>query len=224
MVIVAVAGGTGHLGRTIVEAIIATGKHEVKVLSRTVSLLSILSELEVCPNANQTNPKLERMLGVPVIPIDYLDVDGLTKKLEDLGIHTVVSALSNYDDAKGNCPPELELIRAADASPVTKRMVTSRWSAPYSDRYTPKFTSSLLPQANSLCIIGTLARSAPWPTYKMPRRYCRRPAIWSTQLSTAAISWTTGACRSSHLTCRPSQWCWTSPTTVQSFLGPAMFL
>jgi len=36
MAIVAVAGGTGNIGRTIVDAILATGKHQVKVLSRKV--------------------------------------------------------------------------------------------------------------------------------------------------------------------------------------------
>ncbi|KAF4998318.1 hypothetical protein F66182_16312, partial [Fusarium sp. NRRL 66182] len=73
MVRVAVAGGTGHLGRTLVEAIIATGKHEVKVFSR------------------KSNPELESTLGVQVIAVDYSDVDSLTTKLEDLGIHTVIS-------------------------------------------------------------------------------------------------------------------------------------
>jgi uncharacterized protein YbjT (DUF2867 family) len=42
MVVVAVAGGTGHLGRMIVEAIVAAGKHEVKILSRTVCVLMFL--------------------------------------------------------------------------------------------------------------------------------------------------------------------------------------
>lgn len=37
MGIVAVAGGTGGLGRALVEAIAARGKHEVKILSRKVS-------------------------------------------------------------------------------------------------------------------------------------------------------------------------------------------
>jgi hypothetical protein len=41
MVVVAVAGGTGHLGLTIVEALISTGEHSVKVLSRKVSLALI---------------------------------------------------------------------------------------------------------------------------------------------------------------------------------------
>ena len=37
MPVVAVAGGTGGLGRALVDAIIATGKYEVKILSRQVS-------------------------------------------------------------------------------------------------------------------------------------------------------------------------------------------
>lgn len=36
MVIVAVAGGTGGIGRTLVDAILASGKHDLKILSRTV--------------------------------------------------------------------------------------------------------------------------------------------------------------------------------------------
>lgn len=36
MGVVAVAGGSGAVGRTIVEAFISHGKHEVIVLSRTV--------------------------------------------------------------------------------------------------------------------------------------------------------------------------------------------
>lgn len=36
MGIIAVAGGTGGVGRALVEAIIARGKHEVKILSRKV--------------------------------------------------------------------------------------------------------------------------------------------------------------------------------------------
>jgi NAD dependent epimerase/dehydratase family enzyme len=36
MVVVAVAGGTGVVGRSIVEAFISQGKHDVIVLSRTV--------------------------------------------------------------------------------------------------------------------------------------------------------------------------------------------
>ena len=36
MVQVAIAGGTGNLGRTLVDALVANGKHQVFVLSRQV--------------------------------------------------------------------------------------------------------------------------------------------------------------------------------------------
>jgi FlaA1/EpsC-like NDP-sugar epimerase len=39
MVTVAVAGGTGKVGRTIVEAIVAAGEHKVVILSREVSFI-----------------------------------------------------------------------------------------------------------------------------------------------------------------------------------------
>jgi uncharacterized protein YbjT (DUF2867 family) len=38
MVVVAVAGGTGGLGRMTVEALVATGKHDVKILARKVRI------------------------------------------------------------------------------------------------------------------------------------------------------------------------------------------
>ncbi|TVY52519.1 Oxidoreductase swnN, partial [Lachnellula suecica] len=133
MVTVAVAGGTGHLGRTIVEALLATGKHDVKILSRT------------------PNPTLSLTLGIPIIAVDYSDTPSLTKKLQELQIHTVISAMSNYDDAAGSHPKEVELIQAADASVATKRFVASRWSAPYSEKH--------IGQLSSVSNIG-LARTA----------------------------------------------------------------
>lgn len=38
MVVVAVAGGTGGLGRMLVDALVATGKHDVKILARKVGV------------------------------------------------------------------------------------------------------------------------------------------------------------------------------------------
>lgn len=42
MVVVAVAGGLGDLGRLITQALVVTGKHEVYVLSRKVSIYCAL--------------------------------------------------------------------------------------------------------------------------------------------------------------------------------------
>ena len=41
MAIIAVAGGTGNVGRAIVDAIVAGGKHQVKILSRKVSYAKV---------------------------------------------------------------------------------------------------------------------------------------------------------------------------------------
>ena len=41
MGIIAVAGGTGGIGRALVDAIVVRGKHEVKILSRKVGVTTI---------------------------------------------------------------------------------------------------------------------------------------------------------------------------------------
>ncbi|KAK3376473.1 hypothetical protein B0T24DRAFT_718815 [Lasiosphaeria ovina] len=111
MAIVAVAGGTGNIGRAIVEALVATGKHEVKILAR------------------KPNPEVEAQVGVPVIAVDYDDVPGLTKILEDNKIDTVISTITMIP-MDGSSPKEIQLIQAADASKTTKRLISSDWAAP----------------------------------------------------------------------------------------------
>lgn len=115
MAIVAVAGGTGNVGRAIVEAILATGKYEVKILSR------------------KPNPELEAEIGVPIIPVDYSDVDATVKVLEDNNVDTVVSGIAMHS-ADGSTPNEFELIRAADLSKTTRRLISSGWGTPVQDR------------------------------------------------------------------------------------------
>ncbi|KAI0854755.1 NAD(P)-binding protein [Xylaria cubensis] len=110
MPVVAVAGGTGGIGRTIVEEILATGKHEVKILSR------------------QPNLELEASIGAKVLAIDYSDIQALTRVLEDNNVHTLISALTF--NGQGGEPPELQLALAADASKTTKRFVANNWGVP----------------------------------------------------------------------------------------------
>ncbi|KAK0713431.1 hypothetical protein B0T26DRAFT_858083 [Lasiosphaeria miniovina] len=124
MAIVAVAGGTGNVGRAVVDAIVATGKHQVKVLAR------------------KSNPDLEAEIGVPIISVDYSDVDALVKVLEDNNIDTVVSGIAMHS-ADGTRPNEVELIRAADLSKTTKRLVSSGWGVPVDDERTGTITSTL---------------------------------------------------------------------------------
>lgn len=64
--------------------------------------------------------------------VDYSDVEGLTRVLEENHVHTVISAMTmlHYGDSG---PREIELIRAADASKTTKRLVSSHWGPPHTE-------------------------------------------------------------------------------------------
>ncbi|KFZ17630.1 hypothetical protein V502_04503 [Pseudogymnoascus sp. VKM F-4520 (FW-2644)] len=109
MSVVAVAGGTGSIGRAIVEAIIAQGKYEVIVLGRN------------------SNNELEESLGTRVISADYSDVHSLVALFEQNKIHTVVSAMSGLASPES----ELALIRAANQSKTTKRFIPSVFGVKY---------------------------------------------------------------------------------------------
>ncbi|KAE9570404.1 Oxidoreductase BOA1 [Colletotrichum fructicola] len=122
MAVIAVAGGTGNVGRTIVEAIVAAGKHEVKILAR------------------KANPDLEKEVGASIIVVDYANVEATTKALEDNNVHTVISAI-NMMPPPGQVPQEIELIRAADASKTTKRIVSSGWGIPHNESQTKELGS-----------------------------------------------------------------------------------
>ncbi|KAI1335832.1 NAD(P)-binding protein [Xylariaceae sp. FL0016] len=110
MPVIAVAGGTAGIGRTFVEEIIATGKHEVVILSR------------------QRDPELEITIGARILSTDYASVEILAHLLEDNKIHTVISALSFRN--QGNTPPDVQLVLAADASKTTKRYIANNWGVP----------------------------------------------------------------------------------------------
>ncbi|RSM06219.1 hypothetical protein CEP52_005854 [Fusarium oligoseptatum] len=117
---VAVAGGTGGVGRTIIEAILADGKLDVIILSR------------------KHDEQKEKQIGARVIPVDYTNVEALTKVLEDNAVHTVISTI----DIMSSAEPELNLIAAADKSAPTKRYVGNVWGVDYTDEFinsTPLF-------------------------------------------------------------------------------------
>ena len=78
----------------------------------------------------QPNPDLEAELKTRIIAVDYADVEAVTKVLEENNVHTVISAITMLHMG-GPEPKEVELIRAADASKVTKRMISSDWGPPH---------------------------------------------------------------------------------------------
>ncbi|KAG7426751.1 Oxidoreductase BOA1 [Fusarium oxysporum f. sp. raphani] len=123
---VAVAGGTGGLGRALVDAIKAHGKHEVLVLSRK----------------NTTG--LEESLGARVVTVDYSNVDSLASILEERNIEIVISAVNNIS---GDNHPEINLIRAADKSETTKRFIPSYFGTPYTPEQYESFPPAMAKKA-----------------------------------------------------------------------------
>ncbi|KAF2640795.1 NAD(P)-binding protein [Massarina eburnea CBS 473.64] len=107
MVFIAVVGGTGGVGKTLVDAFNADGKHEVIVLSRKVP---------------------EGKNAAPVFAVDYANVSQLTKILDENKVHTVISALTMVYPASAQA--ELNMIAAAAASIPTKRFIASNWATP----------------------------------------------------------------------------------------------
>ncbi|KNC96789.1 uncharacterized protein SPPG_07994 [Spizellomyces punctatus DAOM BR117] len=103
--VIAVAGGTGGLGRHIVEELVEDCKYKVVVLSRT-------------PNPSLT------ALGVDVRPIDYTSHTSIVKALEN--VHTLISCIAAGGDALADV--QIKLLRAAEAAGV-KRFAPSEWAS-----------------------------------------------------------------------------------------------
>ncbi|PNP42375.1 hypothetical protein THARTR1_11190 [Trichoderma harzianum] len=109
MVKVAVAGGTGGLGRTIVEAL-ANSDHETIVLTRE----HVIRDATIA--------------GVALVAIDYTNVEAIVRTLNDHQIHTVISSIV----IKGleQSEAQVNLIRAAEAAPSVKRFTPSEFGTP----------------------------------------------------------------------------------------------
>ncbi|OAL49202.1 NAD(P)-binding protein [Pyrenochaeta sp. DS3sAY3a] len=105
MAVIAVAGGAGKLGRTIVEAILKQGKHQVVILSR------------------QGSESKAKDIGAPVLGLDYSNVEAIRDVLQSNDIGTVISTLNTMGDAA----PETALVKAADLSSTTKRFIPNSW-------------------------------------------------------------------------------------------------
>ncbi|KAK5047035.1 hypothetical protein LTR84_006977 [Exophiala bonariae] len=105
MVTVAVAGGTGNVGRTIVDALVQSKKYDVIVLTRKANY-------DVDPSRT-------------TCVVDYGDIEQVTRLLESKNVHTVISTIAVLDEATGKS--ELSLVAAAAMSATTRRFIASNW-------------------------------------------------------------------------------------------------
>ncbi|OAA76105.1 NmrA-like protein [Akanthomyces lecanii RCEF 1005] len=120
MSVVAVAGGTGDFGQLIVQALIATGRHQVYILSRTAK--------------NNDN------FSATVIPTSYDCVPALTELRTFHGVNVVICAFSMF--AQSTSDAQVNLIHAADKAPCTTRFLPSEFNVDYD------LPDSLLPYAD----------------------------------------------------------------------------
>lgn len=129
MSVIAIAGGSGNLGRAIAEAIVAEGKSKVIVLARQVRTTASPSFTESASliHACQVDEEKQKAIGATFVPVDYASVDSLVKALDQHNVNTVISTMN----AIGQVEPELNLIRAADEATSTKRFIPSIWGVPY---------------------------------------------------------------------------------------------
>ena len=104
---IVVAGGTGGIGRHVVDGIAATKKYIVKVFTRQGS----------CSSSKLTTE------GVEVIAVDYFDHESLVKELQ--GVHTVIVCLISMDNSSVHA--QLNLLAACLAAKV-KRFAPSDWA------------------------------------------------------------------------------------------------
>ncbi|KAL6809366.1 hypothetical protein GGI42DRAFT_340498 [Trichoderma sp. SZMC 28013] len=106
---IAIAGGTGNIGRTISDALVATAKYKVILLGRG-------APKDLSPNAP------------PLINVNYNDIDAVANLLEEHNVRTIISAIKVITLESG--VSEVNLIKAAAKSSPTKRFIQSEWGVP----------------------------------------------------------------------------------------------
>ncbi|OGM48854.1 hypothetical protein ABOM_003004 [Aspergillus bombycis] len=119
VVTVAVSGGTGKLGRAIVEALRSTTNHSVLVLARGA------------------NDQLSSTLDVPILPVDYSSIESLSKVLDENNIDTVISTVPITDASASES--QLNLIEAAMKASSTKRFIPSEFGIQYTESHGAAF-------------------------------------------------------------------------------------
>ncbi|CAI7660393.1 unnamed protein product [Penicillium palitans] len=106
MTVIAVAGGTGGVGKTIVEKLLDS-KFDIVVLSRSVK-------------QDLSSQHIQN------VQINYQDIPSMARVLEQHNIHTIISAIGLVSDETSQS--QLNLIEAAEKSASTKRFIPSEYS------------------------------------------------------------------------------------------------
>ncbi|CAI6030275.1 unnamed protein product [Clonostachys chloroleuca] len=128
MGVVAVAGGTGDVGRTIAEYLAGSGKHTIYILSRKLKQVD------------------SPVPGAKLLVIDYNDAEAIAATLDANAVDTIISALG-LAGGEG----QLKLIAGARKALSTTRFIPSEYAA-----YTPpdaeenKFTAGVLRAVDAL--------------------------------------------------------------------------
>ncbi|KAH7253218.1 hypothetical protein B0J15DRAFT_38522 [Fusarium solani] len=102
MKIIAVAGGAGNVGSTIVDGLVEYGKHKIYVLSRKDR-----------PSQGAVN----------YLRVDYDDPDAIAKAFEEAGVNIIICAIAVVNPEANQS--QKNLIRAAEKSATTERFVIS---------------------------------------------------------------------------------------------------
>ncbi|KAH6957331.1 hypothetical protein DER45DRAFT_524823 [Fusarium avenaceum] len=108
MVKVAIAGGSGVVGQSLVDILASQSKHEGIILTRRISSVD---------------------LGLPSFVVNYDDTTSLKEFLEEHKVETIISAFGI--NATSLSRSQANLIKAADASSVTKRFIPSSFAIRY---------------------------------------------------------------------------------------------
>lgn len=133
---VGVAGGTGGLGRTIVEHIANTGKYTVYVLTRSVSnWIPVLVHSFIYiytddfSRQKQATGVVAGRRGVEALELDYSSPSSIAERLRAENIDTVVSVIGmlSEDDHRA----QLNLIEGAALSGTVTRFAPSEYGWDY---------------------------------------------------------------------------------------------
>ncbi|KAM0263897.1 hypothetical protein ACHAQJ_000932 [Trichoderma viride] len=103
--VIAVAGGTGSVGRTIVDELKKSSLYDVIVLARNV------------PEQNDEKST--------VIAVDYKNIAETAQQLADRKVEVVISTIHVMDETASTA--QIELIKAARQSGSVKRFIVSEW-------------------------------------------------------------------------------------------------